>query len=89
MRVDSPCQGHDSPEGAREHYRQYLLDTAAYDGVWADVWRVCLGPDCGELTNKYASLGPGRFITFDLCNRHRNREVLDSLFVTVGDAIHS
>lgn len=70
------CPGHDTPEGAQEHYRQYLLDTARYDGVMAQQMRPC--QVCGEWTQGFATTEAGTSM-YVLCDTHRNRDALDVL----------
>lgn len=76
------CPGHDTPEEAREHYRQYTLDTAFEIEVsWpGNACRVC-----GALTTKGCSVDHSLYL---LCDEHRTREHLDSV-VHATDAISS
>jgi len=86
VRVAKPCPGHPTKEAAEEHYRQYLLDTAIYEGAWAEVQHKCVV--CQKWTSRYASYGPGKISCVDLCDEHCNRAGLEP-FVAVGVAISS
>lgn len=79
------CPGHATPEEAREHYRQYLLDNARYDGYLRDEQRKC--EICGAWTQRYAE-GPHIFMHV-LCDEHCNREGLSQVIGTMGDIISS
>lgn len=79
------CPGHVSPEEAREHYKQYLLDHARYGGILYDEQHKC--EICGTWTQRYAD-GPHIFIHF-LCDKHYNREGLDQVIGKVGDIVSS
>ena len=71
------CPGHRSPDDARSHYKQYLLDHAQLVGYeWRNARYKCA--ECGEFTTKYARLYNGR--TFNLCDKHRSRHVIEPLF---------
>ena len=80
------CPGHDTKEGAYEHYRQYELDTSRYDGTYSGTQRKC--EICGEWTQRFASVGPDHMEMHTLCDAHRNRETLDTL-VEAGDSFGS
>ena len=71
-----PCPGHDTPEGAREHYRQYLLDQVRYDGALMLQQLQC--QICGAWTQREAFI-PGHGDRWTLCDDHCNRETVDSL----------
>jgi hypothetical protein len=70
------CVGHDTPEGAQEHYRQYLLDTARYDGRMSGQQRACRV--CGAWTQRFAETEAGTSL-YVLCDEHCNRESLETL----------
>lgn len=81
------CPGHDDPQGAREHQTQYLLDTGMkLDGQWADEQHHCEFADCGAWTDRFAEID---MHTWNLCDAHRTREIVATLFGTVGDLISS
>lgn len=87
------CTGHATPDEAREHYRQYLLDTADFDGRLGQsstsrTERKCEADGCDVWTDRFASVGPGRMEMHFLCDQHRNRENLDPL-VIAGDVTSS
>ena len=75
-----PCQGHDTPEEACEHYRQYLLFERTRFGEMTDEQRRC--QVCRAWTQGIAEVG-GLF-SIVVCDDHRN---LDSVaaFVTVTE----
>lgn len=87
------CPGHATKEEAYEHYRQYLLDTASFEGrlVQSSTSRTehkCEAADCANWTDRMALVGPGRMEMHFLCDEHRNREHLDPL-VVAGDSASS
>jgi hypothetical protein len=73
-----PCPGHPTKEEAEEHYRQYELDRATFDGRHEDQQNRCAV--CGVWTQRYATF---RMHVYHLCDVHCNREALDVL--TRGD----
>lgn len=79
------CAGHETKEGAYNHYKRYLLDchTRYEAGERATVQHRCEAPDCGAWTTGAALVG-GYEIHY-LCDAHRTRETLEPL-VYVGDA---
>lgn len=64
---------HREPAEAAEHYREYLLDQATYDGRWHGVYYRC--ELCGEWTDSFAQV-PSAFIIHRLCRSHLNRNGL-------------
>ena len=77
----SPCPGHDTSEGACEHYREYLLDNARFDQLNESSQHKC--EICGDWTQKLASV-PSDSIYHDLCDKHCNREGLATVMPAVG-----
>lgn len=75
------CPGHDTPEEAREHYRQYTLDHA-HEAEFRPPSECLI---CGAWTPKGFDVDHH---TYALCDEHRTREHLDPL-VKPGDAISS
>lgn len=70
------CPGHDTPEGAAEHYRQWLLDhKLRLDGARPNGHYGCAV--CGVLTDQVAKVDHR---SFHLCDDHRNREHVEALF---------
>lgn len=71
--------GHPSPEAAAECYKLYLLDHDLHfnDGEGSKLMRVCEHPDCDEFTAGTATVRHHRWF---LCDEHRTREVVDTLF---------
>ena len=86
LAADKACPGHDTAEGAQEHYKEYLLDTAYYEQGIAHQQFEC--EVCGAWTSKCAQVGPGAMETHMLCDEHRNREHLTPL-VSVGSSASS
>lgn len=80
------CPGHDTPEVAMEHQRQYEVDHAVLDGTVYTSYHAC--QVCGRLTNRTAMWGPGNMDMAWLCDDHRTRDHLRAL-VSVGHAIAS
>jgi hypothetical protein len=84
------CPGHDTKDEAREHYRQWQLDTKLqfHDGpADPDTLRRCEADGCTEHTAGSASMGP--WLSWTLCPAHRTRETVEALYPTAGDSIHS
>lgn len=81
------CDGHDTPDEARAHYRDYELDNARFDGHTVGSRHQCA--ICGEWTDRFASLGPGLMATFTLCDEHCNREELAKVYAGSGNMIAS
>ena len=74
--------GHATAEEACECYRKYLLDTTLYlDGSSNNTAHKC--KICDVWTNRYAQVD-GTY-TYDLCDLHRTREVVETLFDSVGE----
>lgn len=80
--------GHASAEEASECYRQYLLDNRLVfeDGEGRKTMRVCQHPECDEFTAGTAEI---ELCVFHLCDEHRTREVVESLFEAPGQVISS
>lgn len=90
--AEDRCPGHDSPEEACEHYKQYLLDNARLRPETADMLRQaktahrCQAPGCRKMTVGHASWGGHGYAS--LCDKHCTRAVLSDL-VTVGESFQS
>lgn len=82
----NPCPGHDTPEDACNHYREYLIDNARYDYNMGDMQKKC--EICGTWTQHMAAV-PMASIYHTLCDEHRNREYLDKVMSPVGESWHS
>lgn len=78
------CSGHDTKEGAYQHYKDYLLDKARFDNQQEDQMNRC--QICQAFTQRLASVPNHRL--FVLCEAHCNREGLSQVLV-VGDQISS
>ena len=80
------CPGHDSPEGAYAHQKEYLLDCRLRfnDGPEKpDTLHRCAVEGCEEMTAGTAYVGAMQF--WHLCAEHRTREVVAGL-VLVGES---
>ena len=74
-------EGHATKEEACQCYTKYLMDTALYFGNADDAQHKC--KICGEWTTGYAQVDNGSM--YDLCDKHKTREVVETLFETVGE----
>jgi len=84
IKVD-PCPGHPTKEEAEEHYRQYELDGASFDGMDESAQHKCA--ICQVWTQRYATFSSKPYY---LCDEHRNRAALDTLTQgRVGEAVSS
>lgn len=73
---------HATKDEAYRCYTEYLLDSQLrLQATERGVKRQCAAADCGEWTEKRASLDISVWV---LCDLHRNRETVASLFGTVG-----
>jgi hypothetical protein len=85
------CPGHDTEDGAREHYAAYLLDNLRVrdDNPNANTQRRCEFEGCDTFTS--GSVEVGRWIfRFDLCAEHRTREAAATLMPALaGDSWES
>lgn len=84
IRVD-PCPGHPTKEEAEEHYRQYQLDGARYDGFSSNQQFKCRV--CGAWTQRYAQVCQSYL--YHLCDDHCTRETLEQIHPKVGWAAGS
>jgi hypothetical protein len=77
------CPGHDTPEEAQEHYKQYMLDNNLqfHNPEDGDTMHKC--KKCGTFTFGFATIGPCE--TIILCTEHQTREVV-SEFYKVGES---
>jgi hypothetical protein len=73
--------GHETPEEACDCYRRYMLDfSMRLDGEWSDAqhkFKVC-----GAWTNGYAQVASS---TWTLCDEHRTREQVETLYGPMGE----
>jgi hypothetical protein len=81
----SNCPGHDTPEEAAEHYRQYLIDNAQYDHKMLNQQKQC--QICGQWTDQFATTF--QYGLFVLCPEHCNRESLEKVHGKVESIISS
>lgn len=80
------CSGHATPDEAREHYKEYLVNECTrYDGKLSDMQKHC--EVCGEWTQRIAEI-PIEMSVYPLCDLHCNREEVSKL-LKVGDAVSS
>ena len=81
------CPGHDTPEGACEHQRQYLLDhMRVRERVQEWPKHRCQVEGCNQEATRLADIDAYTF--FLVCADHANRESIDPL-VKVGESWHS
>lgn len=83
---DAQCAGHDTPEEAAEHYRQYLLtERLRLDGMRSENQQFrCEAEGCDEWTQTHAHLGS--WLMWALCDAHRTRETVEVLYPKVGES---
>ena len=75
--ADHQCH-HDTPEEARECYRQYILDhKLVLDHHEFKPWAECDVEGCDFDTNRAAEAGP--YFYWALCSQHMNKETVASL----------
>lgn len=82
------CQGHETAEEAREHYRSYLLAERVVleAGAFVDAQYRCEVDGCeGWATH---STRVGEWTMFTLCDEHRTLDTVAGL-VEVGESWHS
>lgn len=79
------CPGHSTKEKAEEHYRKYMVDTAAITSF--EQYSKCV--ECEKLTNTAFCYGPGKMSTVDLCEKHLTREILDKYIKKPGCIVSS
>lgn len=72
---------HETAAEAFEHFRQYLLDTAHYDGKQDDAMRRC--EVCKTWTQGVVTYDLG-WHSHHLCSIHANRETLESIALPSG-----
>jgi len=71
------CEGHDTEDAAREHYRQYLVDGITIDGPRDFGWpkEKCSVDGCEHEANHIAmTRDPGRFYKILLCTLHATKD---------------
>jgi hypothetical protein len=75
------CPGHDTPEGAYEHQRQYLLGSLEVRGPKTERWpkHKCAVPDCENEATMLADLKDG-WHYYEVCPGHATREAVAELF---------
>jgi hypothetical protein len=83
--AEQMCE-HDTPDEAREHYRQYELDTAVREFETVGSAHPC--EVCGEWTNKGLEVGVGIGRPFHLCDEHRTLDYVREHY-TAGDVVSS
>lgn len=84
------CDGHDTPDEARAHYRLYLLDNHLSFLPGPEHprgLRRCEAEGCDTFTA--GSVHVGEWYMWHVCETHQTREVVERLMPTVGDSVHS
>jgi len=80
------CPGHDTPEEAEAHQREYELDRCLrLDGRYVDAQHKCVV--CNEWTQGFAHFVP-MGAHYDLCDEHRTREQVEKLYSGPGERWH-
>jgi hypothetical protein len=78
--------GHETAQEARDCYKRFLLDQRLHlDRQMTNQQNRCVAAGCDRWTSGYAEVDQRIFI---LCDEHRTREVVESLF-TVGTSCSS
>lgn len=85
-----PCAGHDTPEEAAEHYRQWKLDRVRFRVLNnPNALHKCRVEGCGEFTAGVMEIdGDGYFMEI-VCEPHQTRETAEMLISTPGEEWHS
>ncbi len=73
------CPGHDTPEEAMKHYRQYLVDTKFQIRDREDIQERCL--ECNEWTGRQVCFTGEFLYHWNLCKVHATKEVLQRIYV--------
>jgi hypothetical protein len=83
-----PCLGHDTPELAELHYKEYLLDSMKKSGPKTEKWpkHKCDAENCEEEALYSMLLNGG--VNYELCECHANRECVSSI-MSVGESWES
>lgn len=86
----NPCRGHPTPEGAAEHFKQYLLDQAEFRGPKSQQWpkHKCEVDGC-EQEATHLGFIPGRMFDHEFCAAHANRDELSKLIGAIGEIASS
>ena len=77
------CDGHDTAEEAREHYRQYLLETrvSKFENA-SDTQHKCQVEGCDEWTQTWVHIGSSHH--FALCEKHQTPEIYEQVMPPVN-----
>jgi hypothetical protein len=90
IKLEAPCSGHDTPEQAEEHYRQWLLDKLRFDGRCTPNQQFrCEFPGCETWTQRIIDVEGEGYTHWLLCDEHANRESVDAILPKVGEAWES
>jgi hypothetical protein len=83
-----PCLGHDTPEEAELHYKEYLLDSMKKSNPKTEKWpkNKCHESKCEEEALYSIYLRNGGY--FELCECHANKECVSSM-LSVGECWES
>ncbi len=82
----SDCSGHDTEEGAQEHYKQYELDHHLELMRKTNTLQPCA--ECDKVTRLAARVGSGIGVTIFLCGEHNTRKFVEKHH-SVGESISS
>lgn len=82
------CHKHTTKEEAEECYKKYMLDNhLRLDGGFMKNQKLrCQIKDCDEWTQNTSYIQYQQFI---LCDEHRNRKTIESIYNCSGESIHS
>lgn len=80
--AEDQCLGHDTPEEAQEHYKQYLLDTRQKFYNPSDGHAMYKCEECGTFTMGHVDISNHAIM---LCEKHQTREIVEKLF-KVGES---
>jgi len=89
------CKGHDTPEEACEHYKQYLIDKRLnffnpdkrlkfFNPAGGDVMYEC--KICGEFTQGFVTVN---MQSFPLCEKCQTKENVSELMGSIGEIVSS
>jgi hypothetical protein len=85
------CTGHATPDEAREHWREYLIQGIQFSKITQE-WpkEKCQVEGCNEQATMTGSTKnePGRFLYKLFCDKHATTEEM-AKFIDPGDAISS
>ena len=88
------CTGHDTPEEAAEHCRQYVIDNASYPPdsgakMPKDVKYRCKVTGCKNWAITWIQTGPPHLQAYYLCGNHDDKKGLSKVVPSFGIMIAS